>query len=414
MTVAGTLPGDARKRYFRGTHRTVEPSRTLSVVAPFLGEMGITRVANVTGLDRIGIPVYTVCRPNSRSISVCQGKGLDADAARVSGVMEAVETWHAENIALPVRLGSRDELQRELPLVDVDRLPKSVEELYRPDRPLPWVQGQRWPDGAPLYVPLEIVSADYTLPRLPGSGCFAASTNGLASGNTLAEAVAHGLYEVIERDASTLWSLSRPRARHECGVDPATIDDDDCRALLARFEQAGLEVRTWDVTSDVGIAVFLCLVFSREADASDPEFGCGAHPAREIALARALTEAAQARTTFIAGSRDDFDPALYGREARTRRRAYCLGEAARHRPLRAFADTPTRNADSIESDLNHARERLARAGMDTIVVVDLTREPPGIPVVRVIVPGLEGPRDHDGADYVPGERARAAVADLPL
>src|SRR5690606_39530803 len=78
-------------------------------------------------------------------------------------------------------------------------------------------------------------------------------------------------------------------------------------------------VQTCALPIYVGIAVFLCLVFSREADASDPEFGCGAHPAREIALARALTEAAQARTTFIAGSRDDFDPALYGREARTRR-----------------------------------------------------------------------------------------------
>lgn len=384
------------------------------MVAPFLAGMGITRVANVTGLDRIGIPVYTVCRPNARSISVCQGKGLDAAAAKASGVMEAVETWHAENIALPVRLGSRDELERQLPLVDADRLPKSIEGRFRPDRPLPWVQGRRWPDGAPIYVPLEIVSADYTLPRLPGSGCFAASTNGLASGNTLAEAVAHGLYEVVERDASTLWSLSRPRARHERGVEATTVDDEDCRSLLDRFGQAGLEVRIWDVTSDVGIAVFLCLVFSPGADASDPEFGCGAHPAREIALARALTEAAQARTTFIAGSRDDFDPELYGREARTRRRAYCLGEAARHRPLRSFCDTPTRNSDSIESDLNHARERLARAGMETIVVVDLTRESPGIPVARVIVPGLEGPRDHDGADYVPGERARATASDLPL
>ena len=62
--------------------------------------MGITRIANVTGLDRIGIPVVMVCRPNARSIAVSQGKGLDMDAAIVSGLMESAELYHAEQIEL--------------------------------------------------------------------------------------------------------------------------------------------------------------------------------------------------------------------------------------------------------------------------------------------------------------------------
>ena len=64
--------------------------------------MGITRIANITGLDRLGIPVVMVCRPNSRSIAVSQGKGLTLDAAKASGLMESVETFHAESITRPL------------------------------------------------------------------------------------------------------------------------------------------------------------------------------------------------------------------------------------------------------------------------------------------------------------------------
>ena len=56
----------------------------------------------------------------------------------------------------------------------------------------------------------------------------------------------------------------------------------------------------------------------RTTDA-DPEFGAGCHPRREVALCRALTEAAQARTTYIVGARDDLASELY--EARSARAA---------------------------------------------------------------------------------------------
>src|SRR4249919_2180198 len=58
------------KRYRAGTHRTRVPSETLAVIEPHLRRFGITRVANVTGLDRLGVPVYLAVRPNARSLSV--------------------------------------------------------------------------------------------------------------------------------------------------------------------------------------------------------------------------------------------------------------------------------------------------------------------------------------------------------
>src|SRR5262245_23874764 len=57
-------------RFRRGTHRTVALSETLAQFRPFALQMGITRLGNITGLDRIGIPVVTAARPNSRSASV--------------------------------------------------------------------------------------------------------------------------------------------------------------------------------------------------------------------------------------------------------------------------------------------------------------------------------------------------------
>ena len=78
--------------------------------------------------------------------------------------------------------------------------------------------------GGPVWVPFELVSADYTLPLPPGSGCFQASTNGLASGNHPLEAVCHGLCEVMERDASTLWRLSGD-GRDRRALDPSTVTD---------------------------------------------------------------------------------------------------------------------------------------------------------------------------------------------
>jgi len=93
----GTLKG-----YRSGTHRLISPVETVSRVRPLMPVMGITRIANVTGLDVVGLPVVMVCRPNARSIAVSQGKGLDLAAAKASGLMEAVETYHAETIQLPL------------------------------------------------------------------------------------------------------------------------------------------------------------------------------------------------------------------------------------------------------------------------------------------------------------------------
>ena len=322
---AGAGAGGARHGtpWFTRVNRSVPPAETVARVRRFMPAFGITRIANVTGLDTIGIPVVMVCRPNSRSISVSQGKGPDLDAARASGLMESVESYHAERIALPLMLGGYEDLRYTHPLIDVAGLPRPADSAFTAYSQLLWIEGRNLFDGAPLWLAYEMAHLDYSWPLPSGHGHFAASSNGLAAGNRVEEAIGHALSEVIERDATTLWHLLDKDAQAATRIDLDTVDDPGCRAVLAKFAAAGVLVGAWETTSDVGLPAFLCRIIQDEgppASTIRPAAGMGCHMRREVALMRALTEAAQSRLTFISGARDDMardgykqflDPATY-------------------------------------------------------------------------------------------------------
>src|SRR4029077_10358873 len=123
-SLSGLKSGRRTPKVLReGTHRSQNVEVTLKHVLALAPVMGITRVANVTGLDSVGIPVVMVCRPNSRSLAVSQGKGIDLASARASGLMEAAELYHAETITFPLRLCSYEEIRYTHRMVDVWQLP---------------------------------------------------------------------------------------------------------------------------------------------------------------------------------------------------------------------------------------------------------------------------------------------------
>lgn len=396
---------DAVKAHTVGTHRVVAPEQTLARVAPFLPIMGITRVANVTGLDAVGIPVVMVTRPNSRSISVSQGKGVTLAAAKASGVMESIESYHAERITLPLKFASFEELRWTHPVVDVDRLPRLSTGSFNPHSPILWIEGQDLLNGGPKWVPFEMVHLNFTVPMAPGHGAFLAGSNGLASGNHKVEAISHAVTELVERDATTLWRLQDPAAQAATRIDLDSIDDPVCRSLIDRFEAADVAVGVWETTSDVGLPAFLCRIVEREElpqHSIRPATGMGCHVAREIALSRALTEAAQSRLTFIAGARDDMPRAEYERHLDPAHHARWKAMIVEGAGRRSFHHCPTGAAPTIEADLAHQLDRLRAAGIEEAVAVDLTKPEFGIPVVRVVVPGLEGA--DESPDYLLGER----------
>ena len=398
------MPAEPQHADVRSGRRAIGPQETVSRLQPHLAGFGITRVANITGLDRVGIPVWVAVRPNSRSLSVSQGKGVDAAAAKASAIGESIEAHQAEHAPCAVRLETYDRLRGEVDVVEPELLALARGSSYAPSRPLPWVEGTDMLSGRAAWVPFELVHANACLPRVPASGCFVCSTNGLAAGNTVEEATLHSLCEVVERDACALWVRRSPADREATQVDLASVDDDACRGLLARYEDAGIDVLAWDVTSDVPLPAYRVVIVDRHVDPvlapAPAAFGAGCDPLPAIALRRALTEAAQSRLTTISGARDDL----------TRERFRAVQAAPALRAYRELADAwrgrvALRAAGGGAGDLAHCLEAVASIGAPRVVVVDLSRAGLPIHVVRTIVAGLEGPIE--SPSYRPGPRARA-------
>src|SRR5437868_101823 len=368
-----------------------------------MARMGLTRLGNITGLDRIGIPVAIAVRPNSRSVSVSQGKGLDLAQAMASALMEACESFHAEEIGPSQRATYRSLVNSER-AVDPRTLCPATRP-FDPDEAIFWIEGYDLLGREACWIPAEIVHTDYAEPQ--PDGFFLAGTNGLASGNHLVEAINAAIYELVERDAVALWVAQSMHARAQCLLDLSSIDDLDCRALLGRYASADIPVRVWNVTTDLGMPTFLCEI--RDQSAGDPRklrrfHGSGCHADRIVALNRALIEAAQTRLTYIAGIRDDLSPAEY-EEAPEGELADALLDAlaADTAPL-SFGDVPSFATDDLTEDLRRVVGRLHTAGIERAIAIDLTQPEFGIPVVRLVVPGLEWDPHHP--DYRPGPRAR--------
>jgi YcaO-like protein with predicted kinase domain len=396
------------KRFRGGTHRCIEPGETLARAKRFFPLMGITRVANITGLDRIGIPVIMVCRPNSRSLAVAQGKGVDVPAATASGVMESAETWHAETSLPSLILASAADLMMHHRIADVDGLPRSAGGGFHNDLPILWCEGLDLLSGAITWVPWELVHTNYTLPLPGGSGCFQASSNGLASGNHLLEAISHAVCEVVERDATTLWTLLDEEVRAATRIDLTTIGDPLCQDVIQRFDDAGVGIAVWETTSDIRLPSFRCIAVENDDNPLHlvhSAAGMGCHPLREIALLRAITEAAQSRLTIIAGSREDVLRTDYERIRLPDLLADNRAAIADSRTPRSFRDVPTVEHDTFRDDVFAELEALRAAGVGQVIAVDLTRTGIDIPVVRIVVPRLESSSELRG--YQPNQRALA-------
>jgi ribosomal protein S12 methylthiotransferase accessory factor len=380
-----------------------------------LPRLGITRVANITGLDRIGIPVVTAMRPTSRALAVSQGKGATLEDAKVSALMESIEMLHAERPAIALRLASANDLARErAAFVEPRNLARVGNQTLRDTQVILWASGHDLASARPALVPYACIGLDDTLENIAMPRVFPSNSNGLASGNTFDEAVVHALCESIERDAVTLWELACERDQAASAIDLSSVTDENCRALLRRYDDARVDVCAFDVTSDIGVPTYKVLIRERSVEGDGEQFsamGSGCHLWPEIALSRALTEAAQSRLTAISGAREDLERTDYGANDRKRVETERAFAAAAREP-RAFAAARHRTPDrdqTLEGDIAWIRSSLAGAGLEQIVVVDLTSSQFEIPVVRAVVPLLEGVRSEWG--YVPGPRAVRSMSE---
>jgi len=380
---------------------TRNPAALLRDLSLHFGALGITRLANQTGLDRIGIPCYAAIRPNSATLASHQGKGIDDVSAQISAVMEAAEYAIAEAPETPERTLSLADLRTAgTDWFDVTPLlPRGA--VIDETKPIRWVEGFALQTGAPVLVPYDAAVLG-TPPRdLVG---LSQSTNGIAAGTELSGALLHGLCEVIERDSVCLWSYKSDAAAHATAVAPAAFGDATVDALAAKIARAGFRLRLFDQTSNIGIPVIYAALFP--ADGADRHFdlatGASCHPVAAIAARRAIVEAAQTRITNIAGARDDIVGEEYDQQL-GRSIAVLTEDAPATRPAPEGLPPGTAEDDLIAA----LQQGLARVGLTRIIAVPLGGERFGIEVARVFVPGLEDRLTN--INWRPGSRATAAM-----
>ena len=377
------------------------PAALLRDLSLHFSELGITRLAHQTGLDRIGIPCYAAIRPNSATIASHQGKGVDDISAQISAVMEAAEYAIAEAPQTPQRILSIVEaLTAGHEVLDVTHLlPRgaTVDET----RPIRWVEGFALDTGALVLVPYDAVVLGSPPRDLPG---LSQSTNGIAAGTRLSGALLHGLCEVVERDAVCLWGYKSDTAAKATAISPAAFADATIDALSDKITRAGYRLRLFDQTSNVGVPVIYAVL--SPGDGADKHFdaatGASCHPVAAIAARRAIVEAAQTRITNIAGARDDIAEGEYERQL-GRSIAVLTEDTLATRPAPAGLPAGTSEAELIAA----LQAGLARAGLQRIVVIPLGGEHIGIRVAKLYVPGLEDRLTN--TNWRPGSRATAAM-----
>jgi ribosomal protein S12 methylthiotransferase accessory factor YcaO len=387
-----------------GVERSVRPAATIRRARAVLDTIGVTKVADVTDLDRVGIPNFMTVRPHDLGpgISYYNGKGTTRADAYAGALMEAVERHAGERYDGPITATSHYNLRRQHACVDPLEILDPMVRGYSEDLLLEWAVGFDLITRRPTYAPLNCVMAPYQASS--GTPLFYSSTNGLASGNTRIEALCHALCEVIERDSAAL-TLARTHIKpavaetlaemgFSCGVSQGRTDaamislrglPRSAAALVRKMQGAGLRVQLRNLTSATGIPTIGCTITDPDGppDAINAYSGCGTHPDARIALTRALTEAAQTRVGCIQGGREDIQDFVPPKGLAPVEASFDGGHTI------SFDDIASHAHSSVNEDVEFILERMRQSGFDQAVVFDMTRPEVSIPVVRVIAPRAE-------------------------
>ena len=371
--------------------RACPPEQTLATVMPALSACGITRSASVTHLDTLGLPTWISVRPGGQVLQISNGKGITDAASQVSAVMEACELHLAEN-PLPARLwhGSMAQLAKAEPdarIVPPAELPGHLGGYFAPDFPGEWTCGTDLGTGDRVRVP----SSAVYFHRRPAF--FATSSNGLASGNTQAEARLHALYELIERDAMcALGEGGRLRFRERGQViDPDSVTFPLARLILDRCAAQGTRVLLMALPVAVALSAIWAVFLNPRATSTRVlvNTGWGAHVRPEVALIRALTEAAQSRLVKVHGARDDVR-FKHGGSADSR--PYRVLEKLASRSDIRWADVEARPrldlSDAPEAAVPRLVDALIRRGRGPLYDFDLGRPEKHLHCARIIAPNL--------------------------
>jgi len=373
------------KVYILETHRSKTPDSTLKFIERIKETVGMLSFKNATEVDRIGIQVFTCdrIRPDGSRTSHT-GKGVSPIQAQVSITMESIERYCSEfkeeYLDKLVR-GSYNNLKSKFNVLDPRGMILSGLSGYNNDHEIHWTWGTDLSKEEEILVPACAVYHPFHEDKVLMMNTH---TNGIAAGNTMEEAVIHGLAEVIERDA---WSIAQYTQHFH---DAIFIEDDPENnfiiGIFEKFEKAGIEIVAKDLTTDVGIPVVAA--FSRDLQHQTMETidGLGSHLDPKVATVRALLEIATTRALFIQkyGLEGMCETApLYLRQGEDENfRFYAYNQ-------KGIKELEVGYSNDIYDDIQSMISKLRACGLDRVIAVNLTRSDVDIPTVRMIVPGME-------------------------
>ena len=381
------LARSERVTYRDNGNRSMEGREFLRLLEPILPSFGITRVADISNLAPHAFPVFQSCRPNIFCHTTygqntgSQGKGRSRTQAKISCIMESIESFCSEPKNVTQIRATYAFLKKQFVVMD----PSEFTIRYGGSRPkwsdyLMWTPAYSVEHDCEVWIPSETVFMPFGPEQFETRSFFPCSSNGLASGATYIESAIHALYEVIERYYMAYFEVGKTyisglfEDEYE-GFDIAAFNRD----LGQEFELQLFSVELNHVA--INIPMILCCL-AREAG-SYIGYGCSGNVA--MSIDRAISEALQSYATRISGSRED----MHNRTILPRK--FLRGRAPSERNLRIL-DYTSRVANFTFEDLHDEYRFLIdwihQCGFQNICIANLTRISLEIPVVKVIVPGM--------------------------
>lgn len=410
-----------KKWTLNGTSRVIPVENTLSHILELSKKIGLTRIADITYMDKLYIPNYSCVLPGTEDyIWVYSGKGPTKKHAKVSAIMESIERYSSlpTNYTRKFITGTFNELKESYNLLHPDDLVEPLTFDFQNDMLMDYVEGYDIINKENILVPAALALFRYT-PNSHSLNPFAFHhTNGLASGNVFEEAVCHALCEVIERDAISLAQLRasaipfhilskihhnlRIQGYHINSISKEQFIDDNslyqdvkiCEDdfqpvtnLIKKFKKFNIRLIIKDITTDIKIPTFnaACVEWISH-DYGYLAEGHGTHPDKRIAILRAITEVSQTRAANIQGARDDLRKIHYNDNNTDDKNAWQFMSSQR---TINFSDIITYQNEDILDDIKLIIKFFKEVGLNKAIIVNLTNPKIKIPVVRAIVPGLE-------------------------
>ncbi|WP_246225523.1 YcaO-like family protein [Rhizobium daejeonense] len=354
-----------------------------------LRRFGITRVGDITGLDTIGIPVWFAIRPNSRGLSVSQGKGITIRQARLSAIMEAIEGAVAEDTQRHVcEYGSvRTMSARHTSTVPLGRLSRVDVDCLDQDRERAWVRGFSVRTGEDVLAPYELIGLDFRAGFPWDRRAFHMSSLGLAAGFDCDRTILHALLELIEHDACFLIDAMDTRSVRTRRVSIPPGIDPSLDGLIDRLDKAELRAEFHDLTTGNGVPVVMASIERHFVALDGPGMRTAAGVACRLnpfeAVTAALLEAVQSRLTDISGARDDLSTGRYRGKL-----AASIREEETTLPAMMPEGGELISAGASGARWQHLAAHLMASGVEDIYVFPLESGEPGIKVARVLASGL--------------------------